>query len=72
MKRVPRTTKRPIPRTWGKWAAEVDGIRGFLRELSDVDPDLLGGWPGKQRAYYTARLADLLAHEPRRGKPLVN
>lgn len=65
MPRTPRLTKKPLPRTRQGWQNEVDGIRGFLDELRDVDGDLLGGWAGKQRAYYTERLNDLLAHPPR-------
>lgn len=68
MPRNRRLTKKPITRNAQKWRNEVDGVRQFLRELADIDPDLLGGWPGKQRAYYQTRLDDLLAHPPRQRK----
>lgn len=61
----PIGARKPIPTRKDAWMREVAGIRRFLRQLKDVDPSLMGGWGGKQTAYYRARLKVLLAHPPR-------
>lgn len=63
---TPPNTRRPIPTNALHWMREVRGIRRFLAELREMDQDLLNGWAAKQRAYYEARLADLLSHQPPR------
>ena len=63
-RRPPRLTRKPLPRARKAWEREVAGVRRFLRQLERLDPDLLGGWPGKQQDYYQKRLQDLESHPP--------
>jgi len=65
MKRPPRLTKKPLPATPAGWAREIEGTRKFLIELKQLDPNLLGGWPGKQLSYYSDRMRDLLNNPPK-------